>query len=278
MSTKPFTEEQIAYIIELYAPPSILTLDVIANRFKERFNRSISVTTISTILSKRGVLRPYKVIKGVPVYQYTKEQHEFLVTNYAIYDINALTKAFNEAFNDNKNASAIHTYLERHHIYSPRGNGQFKKGNTPFNKGIPQSEWMSEEGMNNCKYTQFNSEKTVNNANYNVKPIGTEFTESDGYTRVKCAEKTGNAAQRYWKMKHLLVWEQYHGPAPKGHKIIFKDGNRSNFDINNLTCVPNNVHLRMNQYKYYNHTPEITEAGIAVCESEIAYYKLMKGE
>ena len=136
MKAIPLTEEQIAYIIELYAPPSTLTLATIATKFKERFNRSVHVATISTILSKRGVLRPYKVIRGVPVYQYTKEQHEFLVTNYAIYDINQLTVVFNQEFNENKNAAAIHTYLERHHIYSPRGNGQFKKGSTPFNKGM----------------------------------------------------------------------------------------------------------------------------------------------
>lgn len=278
MKTIPLTEEQIAYIIELYAPPSILTLSKIANMFKEKFNRTICSSTISTVVSKRGILRPYKVIKGVPVYQYTKEQHEFLVTNYAIYDINHLTIAFNRAFNDNKNAGAIHEYLKRHHIYSPRGNGQFKKGSIPFNKGIPMIEWMSEEGRNSCKATQFNKEKSINNADYNVKPIGTEFVEVDGYTRVKCAEKTGNLAQKYWKMKHIIIWEQHNGPVPKGHKIVFKDGNRSNFDINNLACVPNNVHLRMNQNRYYNHTPEITEAGIAVCESEIAYYKLLKGE
>lgn len=278
MKTVPLTEEQIAYIIELYAPPSILTLDEIVNRFKEKFNRSVHISTISVIVSKRGILRPYKVIKGVPVYQYTKEQHEFLVTNYAIYDINKLTTAFNKAFNDNKTTNAIHAYLEKHHIYSPRGNGQFKKGSVPFNKGVPMTEWMSEEGMNSCKATQFNHEKTINNANYNLKPIGAEFIESDGYTRVKCAESTGNNAQKYWKMKHHIIWEQHYGSIPKGYKIIFKDGNRSNFDINNLACVPNNVHLKMNQNRYYNHAPEITEAGIAVCESEIAYYKIKKGE
>lgn len=277
MKVIPLTEEQIAYIIELYAPPSILTIDTIVKKFNEKYNRLIHHATVSRIASKYNILRPYKVIKGVPVYQYTKEQHAFLTKYYQLYDINILTKMFNETFNENRTSNAIHKYLNDHNIHSPR-DCRFKKDSIPFNKGIPQSEWMSEEGMNNCKVTQFNKDKTINNANYNLKAVGDEHIDSDGYIRVKVGYDTGNKAQRFWKFKHHLVWEQHYGPVPKGHMIIFLDGNPLNCDISNLKCVARDVHLYMNQYRFYKHSSEITEAGIAVCESELAYNKIIKGE
>lgn len=277
MGVPRLTEEQIAYIIELYAPPSILTISAIIKKFYEKYNKTIHSSTVSRIASKYNILRPYRVVKGVPIHQYTKEQHEFLVKYYQLYDRNILTKMFNETFNENRNPNAVQTYLEKHHISSPRS-GKFEKGNIPFNKGVPLSEWMSEEGIERIKATQFDKEKTINNSNYNHKNVGDEYVDCYGYIHIKVGYNTGNKAQRFWKMKHHLVWEQNYGPIPKGHKIIFLDGNPLNCDISNLKCVADDVHLYMNQYGFYKHSSEVTEAGIAVCESELAYNKIMKGE
>jgi hypothetical protein len=41
-----------------------------------------------------------------------------------------------------------------------------------------------------------------------------------------------------WRPKHHLVWESHHGqPIPKGHAVIFGDGNNRNFDPDNLILV-----------------------------------------
>ena len=277
MKVNQLTEEQIAYIIELYAPPSILTIPAITKKFYEKFNRSINRATVSRIASRYNVLRPYKVINGVPVYQYTKEQHEFLVKYYQLYEVNVLTKMFNETFNENRTTNGINKYLNDHNIHSPR-DGKFKKGSEPFNKGIPQSEWMSEEGMNNCKVTQFNRDKTINNANFNARNIGDEHIDSDGYIRVKVGYDTGNKGLRFWKFKHHLVYEQHYGPIPKGYMIIFLDGNPLNCDISNLKCITRRVHLYMVRYGFYKYSSEITQAGLTVCEAELAYNKIVKGE
>ena len=38
-------------------------------------------------------------------------------------------------------------------------------------------------------------------------------------------------------MKHRWVWEQAHGPIPKGYNIMFRDGNRLNCSLDNLELV-----------------------------------------
>ncbi len=36
---------------------------------------------------------------------------------------------------------------------------------------------------------------------------------------------------------HVLVWEAAHGPVPKGHAVVFRDGDRANIRLDNLDLV-----------------------------------------
>lgn len=66
--------------------------------------------------------------------------------------------------------------------------------------------------------------------NKKVKPIGSE-SKRGGFTRIKIAENK-------WVNKHIYLWEQAHQrKVPSNHFIIFADGNKSNFAIENLKCV-----------------------------------------
>lgn len=41
-----------------------------------------------------------------------------------------------------------------------------------------------------------------------------------------------------WRAVHQLTWEQHHGkPVPKGHSIVFRDGDHDNYDPENLLCL-----------------------------------------
>ena len=42
------------------------------------------------------------------------------------------------------------------------------------------------------------------------------------------------AEPRTFKAKHRILWEQHHGPIPKGVNIVFIDGNTDNIVIENL--------------------------------------------
>lgn len=68
-------------------------------------------------------------------------------------------------------------------------------------------------------------------------PVGTE-RECKGYVLVKVAEEaTVPQSKDNWRLKHVWIWEQANGPLPKGWMVLFADGNRRNFDPDNLVAV-----------------------------------------
>lgn len=38
-------------------------------------------------------------------------------------------------------------------------------------------------------------------------------------------------------LKHRFLWETANGPIPKGHKVIFADGDKTNITLDNLIMV-----------------------------------------
>ena len=96
---------------------------------------------------------------------------------------------------------------------------------------------------------QGNQNKAFRAENY--KPIGYEVIYPNGYTFVKVSD-TGDQNTDY-KSKQYVEYEKYHGTVPENYIVIFLDGNRNNFDINNLYAldkrisgVLNNKQLRTN--------------------------------
>lgn len=102
--------------------------------------------------------------------------------------------------------------------------GMFKKGHVPVNKGKTWDEMMSPEGQNRSRQTWFKKGLTP----HNKVPIGHERRTRGGYILVKVAEPN------VFKQKHRILWEQHHGPIPKGFDICFIDGNPDNLTIENL--------------------------------------------
>ena len=112
-----------------------------------------------------------------------------------------------------------------------------KKGSIPVNKGKKQTEFMTEKGIEKSKATRFRKGQTA----INHKPVGYERINVEGYVEVKVSEPN------IFKLKHRVIWEQIHGEIPKGHNVQFRDGNRKNFEINNLYLIS-----RYDQFKNEN--------------------------
>lgn len=85
---------------------------------------------------------------------------------------------------------------------------------------------------------------------------GTERIDKRGYTNIKIEGK--------WIKKGRYIYEQAHGKIPKGYKIIFKDGNRSNFDLDNLAMVSDSELMLINKKSLYKRNKELTETGILI--------------
>ena len=54
-----------------------------------------------------------------------------------------------------------------------------------------------------------------------------------------------------WKAVHVLVWEEHNGPLPDGHIVIFRDGNRENFEPENLMALTRAENMRRNSISRY---------------------------
>ena len=120
--------------------------------------------------------------------------------------------------------------------------GYFPKGHVPANKGkkIPPEKFSLA-----ARATQFKK-----GVIYRSRPIGYERVLSDGEVEVKVAEPN------VWMVKHRYIWQQHHGKIPPGCVILFRDGDRYNFDIDNLVCVTKAEQIFMSKFGVKWHDPE----------------------
>ena len=159
-------------------------------------------------------------------------------------------------------------YMANHKINNGL-TGRFKKGHIPANKGThpPTVGRMAE--------TQFKK----GGLPPNTKPIGYERVTKDGYIEVKVMERPNRkTGEKNFKAKHRLLWEQAYGPIPKGHNVIFKDGNKRNFELSNLELISNAENLEMMRKGLRNENPQLTETGILIARSYVASQKAKKKE
>ena len=185
-------------------------------------------------------------------HKYTPEQLEFIRWEIKRITWNDLSVKFNETFGTNLSYKALATTGKRYGIKSGR-TGQFKKGHQPWNKG---KKGISYEGM---RLTQFKK----GNKPHNWVPIGTERISKKGYIQIKIQE---GKSQKNWKAKHILIWEDAHGPVPKGHVVIFGDRNKRNFDLDNLILVSRAQLARMNQNNLIQDDADLTKTGIIIAD------------
>lgn len=129
--------------------------------------------------------------------------------------------------------------------------GAFKKGHTPWNKGIKYSERQKEK----LCATAFKS----GHVPWNKKAVGDEKL-AQGYTYIKIAEPN------VWKLKHRYIWEQAYGEIPPNCNIIFLDGDKTNFNLSNLFCVHRNILIRMSQDGLFFNDSDNTKTGVKIAE------------
>ena len=183
-----------------------------------------------------------------------KYNDEWIVENYSKYPcLKDLTKSYNEKFNDNLTKRVLASHCEKKL-------GLFKNRNFT----AEQKQWIKEHyvklGRKECA-RQFNERFNQNRSDETLKvvanrmgikntyedwlkkhlvnikkrkmPEGHEIVDSQGYILVKVNDK------RKYITKQRYIYEKHNGIIPKGYSVIFLDGNKNNFDIENLIAVPN---------------------------------------
>lgn len=106
----------------------------------------------------------------------------------------------------------------------PGRNTRFRSGRRTWNKGM--------KGLNlGGTATQFKP----GHRPHTWRPIGTYRVSKDGYLQSKLAD-TGNTLRDYVFVHHL-IWRMHGGRIPRGHALVFRDGDKANLDINNLELI-----------------------------------------
>lgn len=122
---------------------------------------------------------------------------------------------------------------------------RFPKGHVPANKGLRRPGW----GPGRMKQTQFKKGERHGVAVRLYKPIGTERISKDGYLERKINE--GLPLQKRWRAVHLLVWEAANGPLPRGHAVVFKNGDKRDIRLDNLELISRGDLMRRNTLHRY---------------------------
>lgn len=182
-------------------------------------------------------------------YQYTKEQIKFITKNVKGRSNKELTEMFNNNFGSDFKISQIKSFKKNHKLDSGL-NGQFKKGQEPWNKGI---KGLYAKG---CEKTWFKKGSTP----INHRPVGSERITVDGYTEIKVEEPNK------WRLKQQLIWEKYNGPVPKGYVVIFGDGDQHNFNPDNLILVSRQQLLILNRNKLIQKDADLTRTAIIIAD------------
>lgn len=175
----------------------------------------------------------------------TKEQHEFLVANNEGRTAKEVVGLLNAKFGLSWTPEKVRTYRSNHGLISGL-TGQFPKGHMPANKG------KKYPGMRNSG--QF--KKGDRPASY--LPVGTINYTTDSYPKIKVADPDK------WEYLHRQTWEKHHGPVPDGHSVVFLDGDKTNWNIDNLACLSKSEVARLNQQHLITDDAELTKAGIGL--------------
>ena len=162
--------------------------------------------------------------------KYTEEQDNWLKENAKRFIWVDLAEEFYKQFGVRKNFRTLKAHCNKVLKCSPHLNG-YEKGQNVWNK----------------------------------RPIGSEYTAPNGYTYVKISAKpiTRNTKHRTavnWKAKQVLEWEKHNKRnLPVGFTVSFLDGDKTNFDINNLIALPISIEGKLGMFKQNGMPPQINK-------------------
>lgn len=192
---------------------------------------------------------------------YTDEEKAFMEKIVPGHSYREIQKAFIEKFGWEISLGQIKSYIGNHHLNSGK-TGCFQKGHIPSNKG----KKMPAEVYEKVRHTMF----PKGHMPVQHRPVGSERINVDGYIEIKVEEP------KKWRLKHNVIYEQHYGAIPKGHVVVFLDGNKMNLTPENLKLISRGELAIMNKQGLFRTDPELTEASINVVKLIYATSKAKK--
>lgn len=130
--------------------------------------------------------------------------------------------------------AAVKLGLHKSADYMAAQPGCFKSGATPWNKGKPH------KAGGRSAETRFQARHMPQN----WVPVGHERISREGILERKVTDT--RCSKDDFRSVHSLIWEEHNGPIPAGHIVRFKDGDKRNFDPENLELVSRAENMRLN--------------------------------
>ncbi len=188
---------------------------------------------------------------------FTEEIIDFVKSNYkGLYNYE-LTDLVNQKFCTHYTDEQIKNLKKRNVLSSGvfGEHGYFLKGHT-INKGRKLTPTEYENAKKGFFKKGHKPKKQV--------PIGTEIVDKDGYVQVKIDDIQYARHCDNWIFKHKLIYEQHKGPVPEGYAVIFADGDKRNFDLDNLVLVTRAELLYLNRHHMIYNDSDLTKNAVAI--------------
>ena len=167
---------------------------------------------------------------------YSKEELDWISNNRTLMRPD-LHRLFCEEFSRvDVSAINIHSLRTRNGWKTGR-TGQFKKGNIPHPNARPK-------GANRTSFKKGNKP-------HGWKPLGSSRFSKDGYIEIKISEP------RTWALLHIMIWIAANGKIPEGHCVVFKNGDKTIVEINNLELITRNENLQINRLQCSSRPLEV---------------------
>lgn len=209
---------------------------------------------------------PTGLPKNHPSETFPQEICDYIYVNYKGVGNKEMAEKLNAAFGTSYTTKQLNSFYRNHNLNSGL-TGCFEPGHVPANKG--KKGWCAP----GCEKTQF--KKGILPAS--TKPIGHERISKDGYIEVKIKMRPSRPdCNDNFKTKHRIIWEEANGPVPGDSVVIFKDGDKRNFDLSNLTLVTKAERLEMNRSGLFSEDANMTETGILVARVRTTMFKKVR--
>lgn len=221
-----------------------------------------------------GISRVMSKGKNVfPRIKWTAERKEWLY-NYSLgHTSKEVAEEFFNTFGLRLTSSAVQAACNRYNFSGRLKNtGMFVKGLIPHNLGKKMSEVTKNKlvASGNPLFA-----KGANRTKYTERPLYSERVDRDGYTYVKVPYNSLCLKQRNtdgtgWMLKHHKVWIDNGNPTfdKKKYALVFIDGNRRNFDINNLKLVSRATLSRMSKARRWSDISSVNNSYLLLSEVE----------
>ena len=162
-------------------------------------------------------------------HEFSKEEVEIIKKYYPKYGSIKTTEVINELYNTNRTRNSVMNIAAKNGIkVDDDVRKEMNKGHTKIGKAIGT--------------------------------VRAEYKNDKVFYRMK-------AADGRWRTAGIVIWEEANGPIPKKHKLIYLDGDSSNYKLDNLYLVDTKTQYQVIVNKHYKSgNPEITKALIKYYE------------